>query len=93
MSWDEICREEAYRGRWVALDDCRYDEASGRAVEGAVVDADADLVELCGRIQRSDYKNCAILFCGEDGSQEPAAKHDDDEDDDDVPDPFANTAH
>jgi hypothetical protein len=66
MRWCEICRCSEYRGRWVALDQCRYDE-NGRAAEGAVVDADDDLVELCSRMRETDRKNCAILFAGEDG--------------------------
>ena len=61
MSWEELCRSEC-RGRWVALDACRYDEATGKAVEGAVVDVDDDLVELCNRIRDSRFKNCAIVF-------------------------------
>ena len=87
MTWDAICRHDDYRGRWVALDQCRYDEDSGRAVEGAVVDVDDDLVELCNRIRESDYTNCAILFCGEDGAQEPPAPSAEDED------PFEHSAH
>ena len=71
MSWDTICRCDQFRGRWIALDRCRYDAGTGRATEGMVVDVDDDLVELCGRIRASDRKNCAILFCGEDGP-EPA---------------------
>jgi hypothetical protein len=85
LTWEDICRREEFRGRWVALDGCRYDEGSGRAMEGSVVDVDDDLVELCTRIRESDYKNCAILFCGEDGEQEPPAAGDDD--------PFQHTAH
>jgi len=63
MSWDEICSTDDFRGRWVALDGCCYDEATGRATEGAVVDADIDLVELCERLRESEFKNCSILFC------------------------------
>jgi hypothetical protein len=70
MRWAELCRCEAYRGLWVALDECRYDEATGEAAEGSVVDADADLVELCARIRASERKNCAILFCADQGSDE-----------------------
>ena len=66
MRWDDICRSDEFRGRWVALDECRYDAETGKATEGAVVDVDDDLVELCGRIRASERKNCAILFCGED---------------------------
>jgi hypothetical protein len=54
-------------------------------MEGSVIDADDDLVELCNRIRESDYKNCAILFCGEDGAQEPPGSSDDV--------PFQHTAH
>lgn len=71
MTWDAICRSDEFRGRWVALDEARYDEETGRATEGAVVDVDDDLVELCARIRESERKNCAILFCGEDGEQTP----------------------
>ncbi len=71
MSWETICRSDEFRGRWVALDQCRYDEDTGRATEGSVVDVDDDLVELCARIQESQWKHCAILFCGEDGEQTP----------------------
>lgn len=61
LAWCEICQRSEYRGRWVALDECRYDD-QGNAAEGAVVDADEDLVELCSRMRASDRKNCAILF-------------------------------
>ena len=73
MTWDAICRADEFRGRWVALDEARYDEGTGRATEGAVVDVDDDLVELCARIRESERKNCAILFCGVDGEQTPSA--------------------
>lgn len=72
MTWKEICHCEDYRGRWVALDDCRYDEASGKASEGAVVDVDDDLVDLCQRLRESALKNCAIVFCEEEEETEPA---------------------
>lgn len=86
MNWEEICRHEDFRGRWVALDACRYDEGSGRATEGAVVDVDDDLVELCNRIRESEFQGCEILFCGVDGSQEPPSSSEDE-------DPFRHTAH
>jgi hypothetical protein len=62
MSWDDICASEDYQGQWVALDACSYDEDTGEAKEGLVVDADADLVELCERLREAERKNCAILF-------------------------------
>ena len=68
LTWDEICRRKDLRGRWVALDSCCYDENTGRATEGSVVDADDDLIQLCNRIQDSEWRNCAILFCGDDSA-------------------------
>jgi hypothetical protein len=65
MTWNEICCNDDFRGRWVALDDCSYDASTGHATEGAVVDADDDLVELCQRIRDSEWRNCAIVFCDE----------------------------
>ena len=65
MAWTEICRAVEFKGRWVALCECHYDESTGKATEGAVVDVDDDLVELCSRMRASDKKNCAILFCDE----------------------------
>ncbi len=66
MRWEEICDCSHYRGQWVALHACRYDEHTGKAMEGAVIDADEDLVELCSRMRTSDRKNCAILFASDD---------------------------
>jgi hypothetical protein len=63
MAWSDICRSNLYRGRWVALDGCEYDSATGRARSGAVVDADDELDELCQRVADSEHKHCAILFC------------------------------
>jgi hypothetical protein len=71
MTWEEICAREELRGRWVALDGCRYDEVTGRATEGAVVDVDDDLAELCSRLRDSEWKNCAILFCAQ-GNDRPS---------------------
>jgi hypothetical protein len=65
LTWPEICRSDTFRGRWVALDDCTYDPRTGQATEGTVVDADEDLVTLCSRMQASDSKHCAILYCDE----------------------------
>ena len=66
MTWDEICTDDALRGRWVAMNDCSFDEATGRATAGLVVDADADLAELCSRMRDSTWKNCSILFADRD---------------------------
>ncbi len=65
LTWPQIRESTAFRGRWVALDDCRYDARTAQPVEGSVVDSDEDLVELCSRMQRSDMQHCAILFCDE----------------------------
>ena len=63
MSWNEICSQREFRGRWVALDDCRYDEATQQPAEGTVIDADDDLAELCNRMKKANHRCCAILFC------------------------------
>jgi hypothetical protein len=62
MSWDDICRCERYRGRWVALARCHYDESSGKATEASVVDADDDLQQLCTRMRSCDQRNCEIRY-------------------------------
>ena len=70
LTWPQICRKDEFRGRWVALDDCRYDPRTAQPSEGSVVDSDEDLVSLCSRLQASDNKHCAILFCEANGFPE-----------------------
>ena len=65
LTWPEICRSHEFRGRWVALDSCRYDPRTSQPAEGTVVDSDEDLVSLCSRMQDSDDRHCAILYCEE----------------------------
>jgi len=72
MSWPQIRQSDEYRGRWVALDNCRYDGRTAQPVEGTIIDADEDLVELCTRIRQSDNKHCAILFCDEAHEETPS---------------------
>jgi hypothetical protein len=74
MTWSEV--EGEYRGLWVALDQCRYDEATAKPLEGMVVDADEDLVALCSRIRDAGSHNCAILFVDESArnSMPPSAR-------------------
>lgn len=74
MTWPQIRQRNEYKGRWVALDHCRYDQRTAQPVEGVVVDADEDLVELCARIQDGDNKHCAILFCAEVAQVEPVSQ-------------------
>ncbi len=73
LSWDQICNNALYVGRWIALGDARYDEVTGQTKEAAVVDADDDLAELCQRIGQSQHRNCAIVFCGSTSSHATAA--------------------
>jgi hypothetical protein len=63
MTWPEMCRSEEYRGRWVALDNIRYEPSSTQPQEADVVDSDEDLGELCSRMREADRTACAILFC------------------------------
>ncbi len=74
MTWPQIRQSDEYRGRWVALDNCKYDARTAQPVEGSVVDADDDLVSLCTRIQQSDNKHCAILFCDESEPEPPSTR-------------------
>ena len=71
LTWPQIVTSTELRGRWVALDHCRYDARTAQPVEGVVIDADEDLVELCSRIQDSENRHCAILFCEEPQVIEP----------------------
>jgi hypothetical protein len=65
MMWPEICSSDQYRGRWVALDNVRYDPTTSQPIEAEVVDADEDLADLCGRMRASSRTSCAILHCEE----------------------------
>ena len=67
MTWEQICQDEGLRGRWVAMDECAFDDATGRAMEGLVVDSDDDLAELCNRMRESKWKNCSIVFADSSG--------------------------
>jgi hypothetical protein len=65
LTWPQIRSSSEFRGRWVALDECRYDPRTAQPTEGTVVDADEDLVALCARMQAEGSRRCAILFCEE----------------------------
>ncbi len=71
MSWPQIQTRDEYRGRWVALDNCRYDARTAQPTEGTIIDADEDLVALCTRIRQSENKHCAILFCDDAPNETP----------------------
>jgi hypothetical protein len=72
MTWPELCRSDEFRGFWVAIDNCRYDQATRQPVEGDVVDSDPDLSELCARMREAGRRDCAILFCDGEVFVEPA---------------------
>jgi hypothetical protein len=74
LTWPQIQRSDEYRGRWIALGDCRYDAKTARPVEGIVVDADEDLAELCNRLQREEGRHCAVVFCGEEVDSRPVSR-------------------
>jgi hypothetical protein len=63
LTWPQICRSRQYKGMWVALDNCRYDQSSRQPIEGDVVDSDEDIAALCGRLREAQRGSCAILFC------------------------------
>lgn len=64
ITWNQITKAEEFRGLWIALDHCRYDESTSEPIEGDLVDSDEDLAELCGRMQEAGQTSCAILYCG-----------------------------
>lgn len=66
VSFQQAKHEGMFRGRWVALDECRYDTRTSEVIEGSIVDSDEDLVELCNRMRRAELQHCAIVFCSED---------------------------
>jgi hypothetical protein len=66
MTWPELCQAQELKGLWVALDNCRYDQATLQPIEGDVVDADEELAELCARMRETGRSSCAILYCDED---------------------------
>jgi hypothetical protein len=65
MTWRELCRSGAYKGLWVAIDNCRYDE-SRQPLEGDVVDSDTEFSELCARMREAGRSSCTIVFCESD---------------------------
>ena len=62
MAWADICSDETWQGRWVALDGCAYNEA-GEATAGLVVDYDDNLADLCARLSAERRKSCSVVFC------------------------------
>jgi|GEM_PF-729721 len=66
MTWPELCRSGQFKGLWVALDKCRYDQETRQPIEGDVVDSDEELSTLCARMRESGHCSCAILFCEDD---------------------------
>lgn len=62
VTWEDICDDASWHGRWVALDGCAYNEA-GEATAGLVVDYDNNLAELCARLSAERRKSCSVVFC------------------------------
>ncbi len=76
LSWPPAENDaDRFQGRWVALDNCRYD-GSHQPVEGDVVDSDEDLAELCGRLHEASRSKCIILYCDDDLVIEPSVARD-----------------
>lgn len=63
MMWAEICESDQYSGRWIALDNVRYDPATAQPLEADVVDVDDDIADLCARMRATDRTSCAIVHC------------------------------
>lgn len=63
MTWPQICRSGEFKGLWIALDNCRYDQNTMQPIEGDVVDTDTELADLCGRMREAGRSSCSIMFC------------------------------
>jgi hypothetical protein len=61
--WNELCETSDFSGRWVALDNVRYQNGSDEPLEADVVDVDDDLCELVNRMRSSDRTSCCVLQC------------------------------
>jgi hypothetical protein len=70
-TWTDLNDNDEYGGLWVALDNCRYDQSTGKPVEGDVVDVDPDFSVLCQRMREGGRCSCAILFCDDSVRLEP----------------------
>lgn len=66
ITWPDIRRSGQFKGLWVALDNCRYDQVTRQPIEGDVVDSDEDLAALCARMREMGRTSCSIMFCDED---------------------------
>ena len=55
LTWREICRSEGYRGRWVALDNCRYDRSTASPSEGDVAQNESALSTTTGTTFQFTY--------------------------------------
>jgi hypothetical protein len=62
VAWKDICGDASWKGRWVALDGCTYNDA-GEATAGLVVDYDDNLADLCARLSAERRKSCSVVFC------------------------------
>jgi hypothetical protein len=63
MTWPEVCRSDKFKGLWVAIDNCRFDQETRSPIEGDVVDSDPEFSELCARMNETGRKSCTIVFC------------------------------
>ena len=62
MTWPQICRTEEFKGLWIALDNCRYDQATMQPMEGDIVDSDDELSALCQRMREAGRSSCSIML-------------------------------
>ena len=66
MTWRELCRSGRYKGLWVAIDNCLYDQSTRQPLEGDVVDSDPEFSDLLARMRESGRSSCTIVFCESD---------------------------
>ncbi|APS00586.1 hypothetical protein [Pajaroellobacter abortibovis] len=70
-SWPELQENKQFQGRWVALQECKYDAKTSQLKEGNLIDSDEDFVKLCSRMKKENQRHCTILFCTQDKHSGP----------------------
>lgn len=58
--WTEIRHMNEFRGSWVALSHCTFDD-NGNTIDGKLVDYDEELSVLCSRLRDNGWTDCELL--------------------------------
>src|SRR5687768_1104709 len=61
--WEDLCASAEFVGRWVAVDQVKYEAGTREPSEVEVVDIDEDLASLCSRMRAANQTSCCVLHC------------------------------